>query len=267
MKTLHISKEANEVLIEFHDDDHQPWKRDEGLIINFTLTSQHTNQSMLFRKMKEYREEFKWLIIEDNYFYINLGLLKTSRSEFNNTKWLKGIIKAAPMLDNDVKTGLPTINFHILKEDIILNFPQNIFLSHKGIDKPIVREYHNLFKELGFDPWLDEDAMAAGEALHRALLKGMQDSCAAVFFVTPNYVDDGYLEQEIDYAITEKMKKREKFSIITLALPDKEGKRGEIPEMLKRYVWKTPETHLEAFREIVRALPITSGVKTWRNNV
>ncbi|MEK3711171.1 toll/interleukin-1 receptor domain-containing protein [Bacillus sp. FSL K6-1005] len=72
-----------------------------------------------------------------------------------------------------------------------MNFPQKIFLSHKGIDKPAVREYHYL---LGFEPWLDEDAMAAGEALHRALLKGMEDSCAAVFFVIPNYVDDGYLE-------------------------------------------------------------------------
>ncbi|PAY12050.1 toll/interleukin-1 receptor domain-containing protein [Bacillus sp. 7705b] len=190
--------------------------------------------------MKEYKVKFKWLIIEDNYYYINLSLLKASHSEFNDVSWLKGIIKAAPILDNDIKTGLPTISFHILKKDIILNFPQKIFLSHKGIDKPAVREYHYLLKELGFEPWLDEDAMAAGEALHRALLKGMEDSCAAVFFVTPNYVDDGDLEQEIDYAITEKMKKRERFSIITLSLPDKKGKRGQVPSMLQRYVWKTP---------------------------
>ncbi|PEI68998.1 hypothetical protein CN646_15950 [Bacillus wiedmannii] len=221
---------------------------------------------MLFDKVREYRENFKWLIIEENYYYLNLTLLKESYSEFNDTSWLKGIIKVAPLVDFDIKTGFPTISFHILKEDIIVNFPQKIFLSHKGIDKPVVREYHNLLKELGFEPWLDEDAMAAGEALHRALLKGMQDSCAAVFFVTPNYIDDGYLEQEIDYAITEKMKKREKFSIITLALPNLEGKRGEIPEMLKRYVWKTPDSHLEGFREIIRALPITSGVKVWRND-
>lgn len=267
MKTLHISKEVNEISIEFHNDDHQPWKKDEGIIINFTVPIYHSNQKVLFQKMEEYKRDFEWIIIEENYYYINLGLLKESHSEFNDTSWLKGIIKVAPLFDTDIKTGFPTISFHILKEDIILNFPQKIFLSHKGIDKPVVREYHSLLKELGFDPWLDEDAMAAGEALHRALLKGMQDSCAAVFFVTPNYVDDGFLEQEIDYAITEKMKKREKFSIITLALPEKEGERGEIPEMLKRYVWKTPESHLEAFREIIRALPITSGVKTWRNDI
>ncbi|MCY7674920.1 toll/interleukin-1 receptor domain-containing protein [Bacillus safensis] len=265
MKTLHIFKEANEVLIEFHNDNHQPWKKDEGIIINFTLSTHETGQRMLFGKLKEYRDEFKWLIIEDNYYYIDLGLLKTTHSEFNDINWLKGVIKAAPILDNDINTGAPTISFHILKEDIILNFPQKIFLSHKGIDKPVVREYHNLLKELGFKPWLDEDAMTAGEALHRALLKGMQDSCAAVFFVTPNYVDDGYLEQEIDYAISEKMNKRERFSIITLSLPNEQGKRGQISSMLKRYVWKTPDSHLEGFREIIRALPISSGVKTWRN--
>ncbi len=262
MKTLHISKDV----IEFYNDNTQPWRMDEGIIINFTLPIHHSNQRILFKKMEEYKENFRWLIVEEDYYFINLGLLKEEHSELNDTSWLKGVIKVAPLLDTDIKTGFPTISFHILKEEIILNFPKKIFLSHKGIDKPIVRNFYNLLKELGFDPWLDEDAMAAGETLHRALLKGMQDSCAAVFFVTPNYVDDDFLEQEIDYAISEKMQKKEKFSIITLSLPNKKEERGEIPELLKRYVWKTPDNHLEAFREIIRALPITSGVKNWKNN-
>jgi len=34
--------------------------------------------------------------------------------------------------------------------------PMKIFLSHKGTDKPRIRNYHETLKLLGFDPWLDE---------------------------------------------------------------------------------------------------------------
>ena len=43
--------------------------------------------------------------------------------------------------------------------------PMKIFLSHKGIDKPKIREYKEIFVSLGFAPWLDEDAMSAGVEL------------------------------------------------------------------------------------------------------
>jgi hypothetical protein len=48
--------------------------------------------------------------------------------------------------------------------------------------------------------------MSAGDDLERSLLKGMNDSCAAVFFITPNYIDDNFLATEVDYAIAEKRK-------------------------------------------------------------
>ena len=72
-----------------------------------------------------------------------------------------------------------------------------IFLSHKGADKPRVREYKKTLEALGFDPWLDEDAMTAGTNLERGLLEGFKTSCAAVFFITPNYVDENYLASEV----------------------------------------------------------------------
>jgi len=142
--------------------------------------------------------------------------------------------------------------------------PMKIFLSHKGADKPLVRNFKATLQLLGFDPWLDEDAMAAGTNLERGLLKGFQDSCGAVFFITPNYVDEGYLAKEVDYAVQEKMKKNERFSIITLVLTDNTGKKGTAPELLHTYVWKEPKTDLEAIREIIRALPIEVGPIQWR---
>ncbi len=78
-----------------------------------------------------------------------------------------------------------------------------IFLSHKGVDKPEVREYKVILEVLGFEPWLDEDDMPPGTKLGRGLLKGFQESCAAVFFITPNFTDEKFLATEIDYAIDE----------------------------------------------------------------
>lgn len=61
-----------------------------------------------------------------------------------------------------------------------------IFLSHKSPDKALVRDFKTTLEVLGFDPWLDEDAMVAGAQLDRSILKGMQDSCGAVFFLDPS---------------------------------------------------------------------------------
>ena len=63
-----------------------------------------------------------------------------------------------------------------------------VFLSHKGADKSLVRCYKKTLDTLGFDVWLDEDSMPAGTALHRGILQGSKDSCAAIFFITPKKI-------------------------------------------------------------------------------
>ncbi|HEF4739514.1 toll/interleukin-1 receptor domain-containing protein [Burkholderia multivorans] len=140
---------------------------------------------------------------------------------------------------------------------------RKIFLSHKGVDKPVIRRFKAALEVVGFEPWLDEEAMVAGAELERALLAGFKSSCAAVFFVTPNYVDSGYLASEVNYAIQEKRRKGDRFSIVTLVLADSEGKVGAVPELLTSYVWKSPSTELEAFIEIVKALPLQLGRTVW----
>ncbi len=104
--------------------------------------------------------------------------------------------------------------------------------------------------------------MTAGTPLQRGILQGMVDSCATVFFVTRNYVDDSFLATEIDYAIEEKRKKGDQFAIITLVL-EHEKQKGAVPELLWRYVWKEPATDLEGLGEIIKALPVTVGPVRW----
>ncbi len=133
-----------------------------------------------------------------------------------------------------------------------------IFLSHKGSDKNMVLEYKGILEKLGYKPWLDEEAMPAGAPLERSLLKGMQESCAVIFFVTANFKDEGFLETEINYAVAEKREKGDRFAIITLILDDSGGEpdiESVVPPLLKPYVWKQPKSQLQALEEILRALP------------
>ena len=141
--------------------------------------------------------------------------------------------------------------------------PMRVFLSHKGADKPKVREFKNTLQTFGFSPWLDEDSMEAGVELERGILKGFNDSCGAVFFITENFRDENYLSTEVNYALAEKRKKADKFSIITLVF-DATQARSNVPALLHQYVWKEPTNDLEALREIIRALPIQVGDIDWK---
>ena len=138
-----------------------------------------------------------------------------------------------------------------------------VFLSHKGADKPKVREFKKTLDLLGFSPWLDEDSMRAGTELERGILRGFSESCAAVFFITPNFKDESFLSTEVNYALAEKRKKGEKFAIITIVF-EAAASRSNVPDLLRQYVWKEPGDDLEALREIVAALPVRLGDVHWR---
>ncbi len=148
--------------------------------------------------------------------------------------------------------------------DMATSDSKKIFLSHKGSDKDMVIDFKDTLEALGYEPWLDEEAMPAGSPVERAILQGMQDSCAVVFFITPFFKDEGYLETEITYAIQEKRKKGDKFVIVTLLFENSGGGTVGVPELLKPYVWKTPNTRLQALREILRALPVALGNVDWK---
>ena len=138
-----------------------------------------------------------------------------------------------------------------------------IFLSHKSVDKDLVRKFKKTLSLLGFDPWVDEDAMPAGTILNRGILSGFKESCAAIFFITPSFSDEKYLATEIDYAIEEKNKKEEKFAIITLVFSNN-WSNNNVPELLRRFVWKQPQSEIEAIQEIISALPIKVGPVHWK---
>ncbi len=138
-----------------------------------------------------------------------------------------------------------------------------IFLSHKTADKPLVYRFYHALTELGFAPWMDERDMPVGTNLERGLLRGFQESCAAVFFITKDFKDESYLATEVDYAIQQKRAKGDRFAIITLRF---EG-AAAVPGLLTPYVYQNVSNDLDGFRELVRALPIELGPLRWREGV
>ena len=172
--------------------------------------------------------------------------------------------------DETIKVNRRKLHFCIIcgmEIDMNINEARKVFLSHKGVDKEIVIDFKETLKILGYDPWLDEEEMPAGTQLERGLLQGMQESCGVVFFVTPSFEDAGFLESEINYAIQEKRRKGDRFAIVTLQFVDGAGDTGEIPDLLKPYVWKNPKSQLEALREIIRALPVFPSTVEWRADI
>jgi hypothetical protein len=138
-----------------------------------------------------------------------------------------------------------------------------IFLSHKSVDKPLVYRYFNALKALGFDPWLDESNMPAGSNLEREVLRGFEESCCAVFFITENFRDEKYLAAEVDYAVIQKRRKDKKFAIVTLRYAN----AASVPGLLTPYIYKDITNDLEGFTELVRALPIEAGPIRWKSEV
>ncbi|MCY7990735.1 toll/interleukin-1 receptor domain-containing protein [Bacillus haynesii] len=244
---------------------HQVWHDNDGVSIDFVFDNRHIPSKEYLLKIVNLSKDIDWMSVEGDNFIFNLEKIKKNFCVFSNCKWMKSEIVLNYSVESDLDKTKYIVNFSATREEIEVNAPKKIFLSHKGADKPLVREYFYLLKELGFDPWLDEDAMVAGTKLNRSIYQGFKESCAAIFFVTPSFKDEDYLEDEVDYAIDEKKEKGDKFSIITLALKDEEGNVGEIPGLLRKYVYKEPNSQLEAFREIIRALPLESGRKLWKN--
>lgn len=216
------------------------------------------------------KNNIEWLWHEAGAWKLNSDLFKNSYDNYASEEWLNGTIEPAISIEHkrekifDRENDKTYYKFIITPDMIQQQMPKKIFLSHKGINKPLVRQFSNALQILGLSPWLDEDAMNAGTDLERGLLSGFEDSCAAVFFITPDFKDESYLASEVNYAISQKRKKANKFSIITLVFSDAAGKKGTVPDLLRQYVWKEPESDLSALVEIVKALPVKIGEIGWQ---
>lgn len=247
-------------------------EEEEGLHINFHFVgSLKEKQAVKIINNALQDNEVSWIRKKKNKWVVDIDKLYEEIPSLHRHEWLKGVVHPELEIDQREKTVFnkqqkeTIVIFSITQEILEYSMPKKIFLSHKGENKPIVEDYFAVLKELGFTPWFDKDALVAGSSLERGLLSGMQESCAAVFFITPDFRDENFLATEIEYAISQKRKKKEKFAIITLVLSGQDGGKGVVPDILENYVWKEPKNNIQALHEILRSLPIEVEQIGWKD--
>jgi len=237
-----------------------------GFVLNFTLHQVYP-ESRVHQAFAEYlkRNRVSGIVPRRHYCEIDLNSLRLLFPNLLKAAWIRGHTRVEPEVTvsaNQGAIGLRAttgIALRVIREEVILSQRNRIFLSHKSSNKTTVRRFYDVLAELGFEPWLDDEDMAAGDNLHRGLLEGMSSSCAAIFFITPQFADERYLAHEIELAVREKTERGDEFRIITLSLADETGQRGEVPALLRTYIFKEPDSELGALRQILRGLPLRVG--------
>jgi hypothetical protein len=257
----------------YEGDDQVP---ESGICVYFDFQASLNDSAALVQaRAKAEKTGIEWLQTGRHEWSLDLDLLREALlvrcpALAQEYAWMLGTAYVAPKVEQDHRTSsnsslTTTVCLYIFKEDFILDQKTKIFLSHKGADKPRVRQFYDVLKELGFDPWLDEEDLSAGSDLHRGIRQGFKDSCAAVFFITPSFADERYIKTEVNYAAAEKTEKGDRFSIISLVFKGEKGEKAKVPDILDQYVWKEPDSDLQALNEILKALPIKLGPPKWRS--
>jgi hypothetical protein len=136
-----------------------------------------------------------------------------------------------------------------------LNVEQSgIFLSHRGVNKPLIEKIDQALRLLNLKSWLDKHDLKVGTPLVRGVDDAFGRCSAVVFFVTADFVDDGVISAEIDRAIHENALRPHEFSIIPLVLRQHGGTDSHMPAPLKKLRWEVVDD-IEILPTILRALP------------
>ncbi len=129
-----------------------------------------------------------------------------------------------------------------------------IFLSHKGVNKPLIDKVDQALRLLGLRTWFDRDDLAAGDPLVRGVDNAFAECSAAVFFLSGQFADAGVIQREINRAIHEQAMRADGFRVIPIVLAQHGGSDDRVPAPLKTLVWKTVDD-IDIVPTILKALP------------
>ena len=109
----------------------------------------------------------------------------------------------------------------------------DVFLCHKGEDKPEVKRIGNMLKEQGVLPWLDEWELRPGLPWQRALEEQIEKIKAAAVFVGKNGVGP-WQQQELEAFLREVV--RRGCPVIPVLLPES-SQEPALPVFLRGMTW------------------------------
>jgi hypothetical protein len=143
--------------------------------------------------------------------------------------------------------------------------PFHIFLCHSSADKPAVRRLYKRLRELGFDPWLDEENLLPGQDWSYEITKAVGASDVVVVCLSQAAVTKaGYLHKEIKEALD--VADRQPDGTIFL-IPVK-FEECTVPARLNRWQWvnlfeESGDAKLtRALHERAKSLGIVTGALT-----
>jgi len=94
-------------------------------------------------------QKVDWVSRDGDGWHVNTDLLKqTSYLHRDGLEWLTGTLKVEPKIQTEGSvTGYQTsVTFNVYKEEFLLSKNRRVFLSHKGADKPLVRQFFEILK-------------------------------------------------------------------------------------------------------------------------
>jgi len=112
--------------------------------------------------------------------------------------------------------------------------PLRIFLCHSSGDKPEVRNLYQRLSSDGFDPWLDEENLLAGQDWELEIEEAVQTSDIVIVCLSHKAITKaGYVQKEINDAL----KVAEKEPEGTIFLIPLKLEECNVPKRLQRWHW------------------------------
>lgn len=201
--------------------------------------------SKLLEAILKSRDDGVWVIEDGRYVwptYFNVHALRTWLSIYNSyTRNLTVAFDELSTLHPETAFGHRDVEEGRTKK-------LRIFVSHRGTNKNLARKLARILAEIGIDPWLDEDKMNAGDDLIAKIRSGIKNSDAAVFLVSADFIDSGWLRKEVEIAERHQIDNR-RFRLIPIRLM-----KAEVPENFEHLLWAEADDSSDAILQVIRAI-------------
>jgi hypothetical protein len=79
---------------------------------------------------------------------------------------------------------------------MVADTPIRLFLSHSCNDKTLVRAVGDQLTQIGYEVWLDENRLAAGDRIHTAIEAAVNESDYLILFITQSALDSFWVDEE-----------------------------------------------------------------------
>jgi hypothetical protein len=131
-----------------------------------------------------------------------------------------------------------------------------IFLCHASSDKPAVRDLYRRLQLDGFDPWLDEDDLMAGQDWEREISYALRAANVVIVCLSRTSITkEGYVQKEIRQALDVADEKPEG----TIFLVPTKLEECDVPNRLRRWHW-VDLFEANGYEKLLRALRLRTGV-------